>query len=259
MSVSQAPQQYLYGKGRVSIAERDGNGGVSKVLYLGNCPELKISGSAEKLDHYESQSGLNTKDRSIVKTSAMDVSVTLESMTQDNLALLLWGNKRTIASAAAQSHFFPTGIVAGETHIIPNAFNITTPVLKDSTGSPVTVPTTKYEIDPTFGVVKFLDVATYTQPFELEYDNGAAKAVPIFSGSQPARFLRFEGLNIGNPGSNVSQKFLVELYLCTFEPVADLSLIGDDFGKFELKGSLNQDETRLANADLGGYGRIVEL
>jgi len=251
--------EYLFGKGKVSLAERDGNGAVSKVLYLGNCPELKISGSADRIEHFESESGTNSRDRSIVKSSALEMSVTLESMSADNLALLLWGGKSTIAAATSESHIFPTGITAGESHVIPNGFNLSNTSLQDSAGSPVTVPTTKYTLNESFGSIQFLDVTGYTQPFELSFDRGAAVSVPFMTQQAPTRFLRFEGLNLGNPGTSASQKFLVELYIVQFDPVADLSLIGDDFGKFELKGALQRDDTRVSNNALGGYGRIIQL
>jgi hypothetical protein len=250
---------YLFGKGKVSLAERDANGAVSEILYLGNCPELKISGSADRVDHYESESGSNVRDRSLVKTSSMEMSVTLESMSADNLAVLVWGAKNDIAAVTTQTHEFPDGIVAGQTHIVPNGFNMTNTSLKDDAGSPVTVPTTKYDLDASFGTIQFLDVATYAQPFTLHYDRGAGVAIPFMTQQAPTRFLRFEGLNLGNPGTGVSQKFLVELYIVQFDLAQDISLIGDDFGKFELKGGLQLDDTRVTNDALGGFGRIIKL
>jgi hypothetical protein len=166
MSVSLPSNEYLFGKGRVALAERDVNGAVSKILYQGNCPELKISGSADRIEHYESQSGTNLKDRSIVKTSSLEMSLTLESISKENLALMLWGTNVHTNALATQSYFFPSGIVANDIHVVPNGFNITSPVVKDSAGAPVTVPTTKYEIDPSFGTIKFTgrgDVHTAVQ------------------------------------------------------------------------------------------------
>lgn len=251
--------EYLFGKGKVSIAERDANGAVSKVLYMGNCPELKISGSVDRIKHYESESGQNRQDRNIVKSSEMEFSLVTENMSDDNLALMFWGGKSTITGASGTVHTFPSGIVDGDVHIIPNAFNLTPTFLKDSAGSPATVPTTKYTLDNDFGVVEFLDVATYTQPFKLTFNTADAVAIPFLTTSIPTRFLRFEGLNLANPGEDVAQKFVVELYLCQFDLPSDVSFIGDDFGKFELKGALQEDSSRVASSSLGGYGRIVKV
>lgn len=251
--------EYLLGKGKVSLCERDTNGAVSKALYVGNAPDLKISMTSEKVSHNESTSGINTKDREIVTAIGMDFSLTLESITKENIALLTWGTNVAIPSLTAQSHFFPAGIVAGDIHVIPNGFNISVPVVKDSAGSPVTVTDTKYDLDAAFGVIKFLDVATYTQPFELEYTRGAAESIPFFGAKRPTRFIRFEGLNLANPGLNYSEKYLVEIYLGAFEPVADFALLGTEFAKFELKGSALLDETRNSNSALGGFGRMIKL
>lgn len=249
---------YLYGKGKVALMEREANGAVSKALYVGDCPELKISMTTETIKNVESTSGLNVENRNVVKSIGMEFSMTLKSITKENLAVLTWGVNTAIAAAPSSSHFFPEGIVAGDIHIVPNGFNISSPVLKDSAGSPATVDTADYEIDTDFGSIKFNDVAGYTQPFELEYDRGAADSVPFFTGTRPVRFIRFEGINLGNPGS-ANDKFIVEIYNGAMEPVADLGLITDDFGSFELKGAGLLDETRESNAALGGFGRIIKL
>lgn len=251
--------EYLFGKGRVAFQERDVNGAVSELYYIGNCPEFKISGTADRIKHYESESGANALDRNIVKTSELEFSITLENWKNANLALMLWGTETAIATAATQSYFFPSGIVNNDIHAVPNGFNITNAVVKDSAGTPATVTNTKYTLDVDLGTITFLDVAGYTQPFEIEYDRGAATSVPLITTTPPSRFLRFEGQNLGNPGLSYSDKFLVELYICQFDLPTDLSFIGDDFAKFELKGALQADDTRSSNSALGSYGRIVKV
>jgi hypothetical protein len=122
------------------------------------------------------------------------MSVTLESMSADNLAVLVWGAKNDIAAVTTQTHEFPDGIVAGQTHIVPNGFNMTNTFAQGLAGSPVTVPTTKYDLDASFGTIQFLDVATYTQPFDASlrsrrrcrysvYDATGSDALPALRGS----------------------------------------------------------------------------
>ena len=251
--------EYLFGKGKVMLLERDANGVVSEGLYVGNCPELRFSSAAEKLKHFESMTGTNAQDREIITQITMEMSVTLESIADETLAVLVWGETNAIAAAAAQSHFFPSGITNGQTHIIPNAWNITSPVLKDSAGSPATVDSADYQLDTDFGSIKFVDVTGYTQPFELEYDKGAAVGIPLLKTTQPQRFLRFEGKNLGNPGLSYADTFIVELYNIGFDPPADIGFIGTEFARFELKGSINADDTRSDDSSLGAYGRIIKI
>lgn len=251
--------KYWFGKGKIGLYERNPTtGAVGKGLYLGNCPELKVTFNSDVVDHFESESGHNSLDRQVVKSNSAEVSLTLESLTPENLALLTSGVVQTLAALTAQSYFFPSGIVAGENYIIPSGFNLANAVVKDSAVTPVTVTTTKYALDASFGSMNFIDVTGYTQPFELEYDRGAATNVPFMSGDRPVRFLRFEGINLGNPGS-AQTKCLVELYNSVYQPVSDLSLITDDFGKFELKGAALVDDTRASDSAFGQFGRMIYL
>lgn len=254
--ITPVQNEYLYGKGKIAVCERDGNGGVSESMYLGNCPELKISSSSEKITHFESESGRNVQDREITKTVSIEFSITFENISRRNLALMWWGEVVTEEQEAAKSHDFPEGITVGEIHVVPGGYNMSNVVIKDSVDA--TLSDTKYNLDADFGVVEFLDISGYTQPFTIEWDQGASEAVPLFTTERPARFIRFEGINLGNPGEE-NDKVLVELYNGTFDPPTDFSLIGDDFAKFELKGSLQVDEGRKASAELGGYGHIVKM
>ncbi len=256
--ITPVQNEYLYGKGKVAVCERGASGEVGAVFYLGNCPELKISSSADKLTHFESETGRNTQDREIIKTLSAEFTITLENIARKNLALMWWSTVVENEQAAAVDFEFETGLVAGDIRIIENGFNISNLAIKDSAMSPATVDVAKYNYDADFGVVEFLDVGGFTQPFKATFDQGASESVPMLTAERPSRFLRFEGINLGNPGE-ANDKILVELYNAAFDTPTDFSLIGDDFGKFELKGSLQVDETRKANSELGGYGRIVKM
>ncbi|WP_244539167.1 hypothetical protein [Pseudomonas aeruginosa] len=51
---------------------------------------------------------------------------------------------------------------------------------------------------------------------------------------------------------------IVTLYRCKFDPVSDLALINDEYGNFQLTGSVLYDTLNAADAKLGGFGRIVQ-
>lgn len=256
--ITPVQNEYLYGKGKIAVCERGANGEIGAVFYLGNCPELKISSSSDKLTHFESETGRNVQDRQIVKTLSAEFTISLENIARKNLALMWWSTVVENEQAAAVEFDFESGLVATDIRVIENGFNISNLVITDSAISPATVSTTKYNYDADFGVVEFLDVGGFTQPFKATFDQGASESVPMLTDERPARFLRFEGVNLGNPGE-LNDKVLVELYNAAFDTPTDFSLIGDDFGKFELKGSLQVDESRKANSELGGYGRIVKM
>lgn len=374
--------EYLYMKGVLQLVERDADTGVTgKVLYTGNCPELKVAITAEKLEHFESMSGQNRKDRSIVKTLAVDIEATLESISRDVAEILFWSERQTVDADASVVDTLPTGIVAGETYLLSSQNLVpSSAVVTDSTGSPITLNAADYTIDETFGTIKInrltatgtqqietaqvagtiavsgagnatvivtsagmsgspitlsvavanndtativagkirsamiansvinarfdiggagpnitltrkaaaaddatLNVsiadgtcsgltsaptsintqagvvasASYTQPFIVTYATSESVSMPLLTQDQPVRFVRFQGTNKGNPGD--TKKYLYEFYQAPVEPVTDLSLINDEFGKFTMKASCLSDPNREDDDELGAFGRAVYL
>ncbi len=93
------------------------------------------------------------------------------------------------------------------------------------------------------------------KPFKATYVFGMVTEIGIFTQPLPERYLRLEGLNTAQGNAKV----LVELYRVAFDPLKELSLISDDYNKFEMEGSLLADATKPVDAVLGQFGRIVQL
>lgn len=68
--------------------------------YLGNSPELSLSQSEEKLDHYGSDSGIRVKDASVSLQNDLSGSFTLDDISHDNLALWFRGEAQANAIVA---------------------------------------------------------------------------------------------------------------------------------------------------------------
>lgn len=249
--LSNTQQDYYLGNGRVAFFERNADGTTGKGVFAGNCPDFKITLTTEKKEHFESMSGKNLKDRDIVTQVGAEFSLTVESLDDANLALLVWGVKQSIAAAINQTYTIVAPAI-NALYRVPNGFNLSNVVLKDSGDDSLLVEGTHYEIDAAFGMIKVLSLATVAANIVVTYDRGAATAMPFFTGERPHRFGSFLGVNKGN---GAQQKELWEIYDMVFDPVSDLSLIGDDFGKFELKGSCLVDVAREADANFGGFGR----
>jgi hypothetical protein len=256
MSIANPSTEYSYFRGRVSVFERDPTTGVTGAgIYVGNCPDLKLGITKESIDHYESMSGLNRLDRRIQKTLGVEIGITLENIAKEVAELLVWGSQVSVAAQSDRLYTFPTGIANGELHLVDGVSISNVDSFVDSAGTPAPlVEGSDYSIDLNMGVVKFLDVSGFTQPFKLTYDSNA---VPIASTDQPVRFIRFEGTNKGNPGQ--TQRRVFEFYYCPLEPTSEMSLIGDDLGKFEMKASCLVDDTREDDSELGAFGRILYL
>jgi hypothetical protein len=101
----------------------------------------------------------------------------------------------------------------------------------------------------------FTLVTGFTAPIKAAYSYAAVTDIGLFTATMPKRFVRFEGINTAVSNAPV----LVELYRVVFDPLKDLSLISNDFQKFELDGKLLTDNTKSTTATLGQFGRITQI
>lgn len=82
---------YSLGRGKVYFAELDSNDLPKGYRDLGNATEFMISVEKEELDHYSSRSGLKKVDKQVVVSQKVSLSLTLDEINFDNLALFMSG------------------------------------------------------------------------------------------------------------------------------------------------------------------------
>lgn len=86
MPAAPSIDNYYIGKGKVFWTPE---AGVER--ELGNVPEFEFTPALEKLDHYSSQSGVRTKDRSVVLEKSATVRIVMEEWSVENLRMALMG------------------------------------------------------------------------------------------------------------------------------------------------------------------------
>ncbi|MDR0736108.1 MAG: hypothetical protein LBF51_04620 [Zoogloeaceae bacterium] len=126
-------------------------------------------------------------------------------------------------------------------------------VLSDSTGTPVgLVEGTHYSVENAAGgLIKLLSTTSLTQPIKAAYDYGAAQTTGLFTTTPPERFLKMVGVNTLD-----NSKVIVDLYRVRFNPAYELNLHHEEFGSFELTGSLLA-VAELMTGELGGFGSLT--
>lgn len=249
---------YFSGQGKVLLAERDSVTGKPKALrYVGNVPELKINLSVDNLEHKESMSGSRLVDFRMTREKKCELAFSLEEFNIQNLELGMYGSSTTLPAATVTGEAFPTGLVAGDI-VRLNHTNVSALVVTDSAGTPATLTAgTHYEIvSAAYGTIRILNVASYTQPFLAAYSAaGGGKNVGLFTAASKERWLRFEGLNTADENKPV----LIEIYRAILDPQKEFSVISDDLLKMDLEGGALYDATKVNDATLGQFGRIVLL
>lgn len=247
---------YFSGQGKVFVAPLV-NGLPGEFRWVGNVPDFKPSFDTNKIEHKESYTGQRLLDKVITTENKAKVSAELEDWSKENLALAVRGKTNTIASGAVTSaapDTSPAALVAGSIWALKHQ-KVSAVVIKDSSGSPVTVDSADYTVDADFGTVTILDVTGYTLPLKAEYSYASVDNIAFFTQPIAEVAIRFEGVNTADN----NKKVLAEIYRVALDPTKDLGLISNDLGKFQLEGNALVDPTKPDDLVFGRFGRLVYL
>jgi hypothetical protein len=248
---------YFSGQGKLFVAPLV-NGIPGQFRWLGNVPDFKPSFDTSKIEHKESYSGQRLLDKVITTENKSKVTAELEDWSKENLALAVRGSVNQVTSGTVTTgspEASPAGLVAGSIWALKHQ-KVSAVVVKDSAGTPATVDTADYVVDPDFGTITLVDVTGYTLPLTASYAYGAVDNIAFFTQPIQEVALRFEGINTADG----NKKVLAEIYRVALDPTKDLGLITNDLGKFSLEGNALVDPTKPDN-DLvfGKFGRLVYL
>lgn len=249
---------YFIGKGPLYVAERDASGNPGALEDVGEViVELEVS--KEYKSNFSTRGALNTKDAHVPVSHELKGKITLKETTAKNLQLILHGDSTEIGETDVEDAPFPAGIVDGEEHRLPGFTGIASSLaIEDSAGAPsALVLGTHYTVDLKYGRVKFLSVAGKTQPFKASFTSAASVRSSILTKRVVNKFLRFEGINIGNNEGPLH--FVDEFYNCTLMPAQRVEEKGDDFATFELAFECLADKNREEDPEFGPFGNRLAL
>ncbi|WP_374439136.1 phage tail tube protein [Pseudomonas panipatensis] len=241
-------------QGKVFAGDRLANGTLSRPVWAGNVPAMSLKLSTDSTNKTESFSGKRLQYGRLQKGTTAQLDITFDEWLPKNIALAIWATQVTLAADTVTAESLEASLVAGDYVKLDGQF-ISSLVLTDSAGTPATlVEGTNYRIESVnSGLIELLDVTSLTQPFKAAYATEAATAYTMFTAAPPERYILLDGVN-----TETDEPVVVTLYRCKFDPVSDLGFINDDYGNFQLSGSVLYDELNAADAELGGFGRIVQ-
>lgn len=232
------------------------SGAPGAFIDLANVPALNLQFSTTVVEHQESTSGQRLVDGRLITKKDTKFSADLEEFSAENFALGLYGQSSVIAAGTVTAEALPTGLMAGDSARLAQQ-QVSAVTVKDSAATPATlVLGTDYTVDSAAtGRIKFLNVGAYLQPFKVDYSYAGGTNVNMFTQPAPERWLRFEGLNTADSDKPV----LIEIYRAVGDPFAQMDLISQNYGKFTWAGSALYDATKVADAVLGQFGRVIFL
>lgn len=243
------------GVGILTMYGRDPVTGLIKTggYDLGEPGAVEVTNNAPRVE----MNTQRTTDRGVAfswaGSKAASLSVRLRTVS-DYIWTLLTGGAFTEAAAgsAVMGWTAPAALVVGQVIKLPH-MNVSAVAVKDSAGSPATlVAATHYELDAVAGTIKILNLAAFTQPLKVDYTPGAVKIIGALKAPDVDYTLVFNGTN-----SYDSSRVIGEFYRFRFASEGGMALIQTEAGEYQLNGSLQKDETRLASSSGGQYYRLV--
>lgn len=239
-------------QGKIWLAERLPSGKPGPMSWVGNAPSCQLKLTTETADKTESFSGNRMPYGRLQKGKKAEIALVLDEFTADNLALALYATQVPVIAGTATAEALPTGLVVGDVIRLDKPF-VSSVALTDSNGTPAPLTAgTHFQVESAAaGLVKILNLASFTQPFKAAYSYAANETLTMFTAAPPERFLLLDGINTEN-----NQPVLMELPRVRFDPVGQLDLIVDEYGNLPLAGSVLYDELNAGDASLGGFGRL---
>lgn len=244
-------------QGNTYLAGRDTNGNPLAFRHLGDVPSIQLQMQSNTVDHFESQSGNRLQDGRLVTSKTASLSITLDEWTAKNLALSLYGTDAVIAGSTVTAETFPDSLAVGDIVRLQQQ-DVSSVVIKDSNGTPATlVAGTDYEIvSAKHGTIKILSLGAYTQPFKSDYSYAGGTNIALFDTAPAELWMMVDGVNTAESNKPVK----AELYKVIFDPVGSLDLIHNEgYGPLELTGAALYDSTKVGDATLGQFGRMIEM
>ncbi|MGC3818646.1 hypothetical protein [Acinetobacter sp. G11] len=215
------------------------------LLPVGSTPELQIAISIESTDHYESKTGLRSKDAVLYKQTGVAISGTIEEVTKENLELILSG--KSIEIPEAQLTDINIGTVQAGAMIDLGQRNLSNVAFKDS--SDVAITSDKYVLDAVYGTVVFNEAIV--GPVKFSAKAGAKTRTTIANNIGSEYRILFKGID-----TLTGDKVVMTLWRVKFSPDTEFDLIHEDFGSYSIEGEALADISKANDAELSVFGHI---
>lgn len=255
MTTSCTTNQYFSGQGSLLLATRNATTGAAEgFVPVGNVSSLTLGIETTTYEHKESCTGVRGIDLEIVQEIKVSAAFTMESMTPDNLAMVLYGSQSAVASASETDE----QVVLYHDKWMPLAnINVSAVIVGDDA-----VPTTTYTLGTDYvlnaeaGAIMALSTGAITdaQTVFVDYTSGDHSVVEaVETGTPPTRWGRFEGLNTADTDKPVT----IDLYKMSISPLAELALITDEITQAEIETKILSDALRATGSKYFTVRKVV--
>jgi len=240
---------YFVGKGKLFFDRWTAANASTGERDLGNAPSFVVTPNVEQLEHYSSRTGIRSKDHEVDVQQSLNVKFSLDEISVDNLALVLYGDGVEVMAQGDGNVGAEAMTLYQDRWVKMNNRNISV----SSVGIAGYVEGTDYEVDHSVGRIRALSTGGIAdgEAVHVSYTFGAMtwNYVEIFGRKPVQGLLRLVGTN------EVGTQFEVLLWKVKIKNSGDINFIGDDWNVIELEGEVLDD---TANHSSYPFGQIIE-
>lgn len=263
---------YILGRGIVYLAELSNDLPVN-FRDVGNATEFNMTVEVETRDHQSSRAGLRVTDKEVVLSQKVNISLTLDEISFNNLAEFFAGETASYDNPAADvqaKHALVAGVALGRWYELKDSsgnrvYGITSTnalvvTNESAVGTPALTLGTDYEINAAEGMIFFPTTATDAEGGvagslsgeDIGVSWSADGSLPLDSvdevrgltQSSKTVAMKFIG---ENPAAN-DGKFEVQIHKISLKAEGDLAFIGDDWATMQFTGVAESNATASADS-----------
>jgi len=219
-------------------------------VHLGNCDTLEINTQDDVLKLNSSMDAGAGVYKQVTRKRDVTFNITGHEYSAPNLAQVLMGatgltaqagaavSGEVLATAALVGATLPTSPVLGK--YFRTAQREVSAVVVKSAASTLTLGTDYLIIDAELGIIQIILTSNLTASMDItvSYTSGAATDLETVDGGTDAIV---EGALMFLPDPSVGPKWEVYVYRASFAPNGALGFIGDDWGRWSISGSAQND------------------
>lgn len=234
-------KNYVLGRGKVyfdpyATGTKDKTG----ERYFGNTTAFNLNVSSEKLEHFDSDQGVRTKDDSVILELNRTGNMTTDNIAEENAALFVLGDVSDVTQTATPvtsealgnggvpipGRFYQLGATTSNPQGVRGVTAVT--VTSDPGGTPVVATEgTDYNLDAALGRIEIIEGGVFdgVKTADVDYtpDANTRKRVTTSAASSVEGALRFVSFNAKGKQKDVYIPYV------TLTPSGDWALKGDDW------------------------------
>jgi len=264
MPAHNTQSQYFSGQGVVLLATRNATTGEPEgFVTIGNVSALALAVATTNLEHKESTTGARGIDLRLTQEVNATVNMTIESLSQENLALGLYGTTTDVAQGTASEKTFAS-VKLGQIYSLDKIKVSTVSAEANPSGTPTTLTVNEnFRVNEDAGSIYFMTAAEQTaagaaetltdeDEVKVTFDHAAQKQMDALTTGQPERWLRFEGLNTADGNKPV----VIDVFRFAADPLQELAMINEELANIAVEGSALADQKRTTGSK---YFRVQSL